>query len=102
MEMTLSTIIDLRFFLRRWDLPPGVNDSVGRLIFFRYGSSDLVSPDQSWIVSHGCREEYYPRNSRMLRPQQWWFVLLAPQQRRPGCSVTFPWYTGVGTLVDGD
>jgi hypothetical protein len=24
------------------------------------------------------------------------------QRCRPGCSVTFPWHTGVGTLADGD
>jgi hypothetical protein len=63
MEMASSTIIDLRFFLRRWDLRLSVNDRVGRLKFSRYGSSDLASPDQSWIFSHGRREKYYPRNS---------------------------------------
>jgi hypothetical protein len=63
MEMTLSTIIDLRFFLRRQDLCPGVNGSIGRLKFSRYGSSDIASPDRSWIFSHGRREEFYPRNN---------------------------------------
>jgi hypothetical protein len=62
MEMASSTIIDLRFFLRRRDLCPGVNGSVGRK-FSRYGSSDLASPDRSWIFSHDRREEYYPRNN---------------------------------------
>jgi hypothetical protein len=33
------------------------------LNFSRYGSLDLASPDRSWIFSHGCREEYYPRNN---------------------------------------
>ena len=33
-----------------------------RLSLSRYGSLDLASPDQSWIVSHGCREEDCPRN----------------------------------------
>jgi hypothetical protein len=61
--MASSIIIDLRFFLRRRDLPPGVDGSVERLKFFRYGSSDLVSPDRSWIFSHSFREEYYPRNN---------------------------------------
>jgi hypothetical protein len=63
MEMASSTIIDLRFFLRRRDLRSGVNGSVGRLKFSRYGSSDLASPDRSWIFSHGRREEYYPHNN---------------------------------------
>jgi hypothetical protein len=63
MEMALFTIIDLRFFLRRRDLHPGANGSVGRLKFSRYGSSDLASPDRSWIFSHGRREEYYPCNN---------------------------------------
>jgi hypothetical protein len=62
MEMASSTIIDLRSFLRRRDLPPGVNGGVGRLNFSRYGPSDLASPDRSWTFSRGCREEYYPRN----------------------------------------
>jgi hypothetical protein len=63
MEMASSIIINLQFFLRRWDLRPGVNGSVGRLKFSRYGSSDLALPDRSWIFSHGRREEYYPRNN---------------------------------------
>jgi hypothetical protein len=46
MEMASSIIIDLRPFDRRRDLPPGVNGGVGRLNSFRYGSSDLSSPDQ--------------------------------------------------------
>jgi hypothetical protein len=62
MKMVSSTIIDLRPFVRRRDLHPGVSGSVGRSTFSRYGPSDLASPDQSWIFSHGCREEYYPRN----------------------------------------
>jgi hypothetical protein len=28
-----------------------------------YGSSDLASPDRSWIFSHGFRDEYYLRNN---------------------------------------
>jgi hypothetical protein len=62
MEIASSTIIDLRPFDRRRDLPPGVNGGVGRLNSFRYGSSDLASPDQFWIFSLGCREENYPRS----------------------------------------
>jgi hypothetical protein len=55
--------MDLRFFLQRRDLCPGVNGSVGRLQFSRYGFSDLASPNRSWIFSHGRREEYYPCNN---------------------------------------
>jgi hypothetical protein len=62
-EMASSTIIDLRFFLQQRDLRPGVNGSIERLQFSRYGSSDLALPDRSWIFSHGRREEYYPRNN---------------------------------------
>jgi hypothetical protein len=62
MEMASSTIIDLRPFDRRRDLPPDVNGGVERLNFFRYGPSDLASPDQFWIFSLGCREENYPRS----------------------------------------
>jgi hypothetical protein len=44
------------------ELTDFINVSVGRLNFSRYGSSDLASPDRSWIFSHDCREEYYPCN----------------------------------------
>jgi hypothetical protein len=49
MEMVSSTIIDFRFFFRRWDLSPDVSGSVGRSKFSRYGPSDLASQDRSWI-----------------------------------------------------
>ena len=62
MEMTSSTISNLPAFVRRRDLLPDVNGGFGRLSLSRYGFSDLASPDQSWIVSHGCREEVCPRN----------------------------------------
>ena len=58
----MSAISDLLRFVRRRDLLPDVNGGFGRLSLSRYGSSDLTSPDQSWIVSHGCREEVCPRN----------------------------------------
>jgi hypothetical protein len=60
--MTSSIIIDLRPFDRRRDLPPGVNGGVGRLNSFRYGPSDLASPDRFWIFSLSRREENYPRS----------------------------------------
>jgi hypothetical protein len=60
--MTLSTIIDLRPFDRRRDLPPGINGGVERLNSFRYGPPDLASPERFWIFSLGRREENYPRN----------------------------------------
>jgi hypothetical protein len=62
MEMASSIIIDLWPFDRRRDLPRDVNGGVGRLNSFRYGPSDLASPDQFWIFSLGCREENYPRS----------------------------------------
>ena len=62
MEMASSAISDLPRFVRRRDLLPAVNGGFGRLSLSRYDSSDLASPDQSWIVSHGCREEVCPRN----------------------------------------
>ena len=62
MEMASSTISDLRPFVRRRDLLPGVNGGVVRLKFNRYGLSDLASPDRFWSFSHGCRKEDYPRN----------------------------------------
>jgi hypothetical protein len=46
MEIVSSTIIDLRPFDRRRDLPPDVNGGVGRLNSLRYGPSDLASPDR--------------------------------------------------------
>jgi hypothetical protein len=46
MEMASSTISDLRIFVRRRDLLPDVNGDVERFKFFRYGPSDLASPDQ--------------------------------------------------------
>jgi hypothetical protein len=62
MEMASSTIIDLRPFDRRRDLPPSVNGGVGRLNYFRYGPSDLASTYRFWIFSLGRREENYPRS----------------------------------------
>jgi hypothetical protein len=62
MEMISSTIIDLRLFDRRRDLPPDVNGGVGRLKSFRYDPSNLSSPDRFWIFSLGRRKENYPRN----------------------------------------
>ena len=62
MEMTLSTISNLRPFVRQRDLLPDVNGGVARLIFSSYGPSDLALPDRFWIFSHSCREEDYPRN----------------------------------------
>jgi hypothetical protein len=62
MEMASSSIIDLWPFDRRRDLSPGVNGGVGRLNTFRYGSSDLASPDRFWIFSLGRREENFPRS----------------------------------------
>ena len=61
MEMTSSAISDLPRFVRRRDLLPDVNGGFGRLSLSRYGSSDLASPDQYWIVSHDCREEVCTR-----------------------------------------
>ena len=60
--MVSSAISDLPRFVRRRDILPDVNGGFGRLSLSRYGSSDLASPDQSWIVSHACREEDCPRN----------------------------------------
>ena len=62
MEMASSAISGLPHFVRRRDLLLDVNGVFGRLSLSRYGYSDLASPDQSWIVSHGCREEVCPRN----------------------------------------
>ena len=62
MEMSSSTISILQRFVRRRDLLPGVNGGVGRLQFFRYGPSDLASPDRSWFLSAGWREEICPHN----------------------------------------
>jgi hypothetical protein len=62
MKMISSIIIDLRYFVRRRDFHSDVSASVGRSTFSRYGPSDLALPDQFWIFSHGCREEYYHRN----------------------------------------
>jgi hypothetical protein len=62
MKMTSSTIIDLRPFDRRRDLPLGVNGGVGRLNSFRYGPSYLTSLNWFWIFSLGRRKENYPRS----------------------------------------
>jgi hypothetical protein len=39
-----------------------ISSGVGRSNFFRYGLSDIVLPDQSWMIFVGCREEVFPRN----------------------------------------
>jgi hypothetical protein len=62
MEMASSTIIALRPFDRRRDLPPGVNGGVGRLNSFKYGPSDFASPDRFWILFLGRRRKNYPRS----------------------------------------
>ena len=62
MEMVLSAICDLSRFARWRDILPDVNGGCGKFSLSRYGSSDLVSLDQYWIVSHGCREEFCPCN----------------------------------------
>ena len=62
MEMASSAISDLRPFVRRRDLLPGVNGGVEQSQFSRYGSSDLASPDRFWIFCRCCREEDYPRS----------------------------------------
>ena len=62
MEMASYTISILQPFVGRRDLLPDVNGGVGRLPFFRYGPSDLASPDRSWFLSADCREEICPRN----------------------------------------
>jgi hypothetical protein len=63
-KMASSTISDFQFFVRRWDLLPDLNGGVGRLIFSRFGHSDLASPDRFWICSHsnGCRVGDYSCN----------------------------------------
>jgi hypothetical protein len=62
MEMTSSKIIDLWPFDLRRDLPFDVNGGVGRLNSFRYGPSNLTSPDRFWIFSLDRREENYLRD----------------------------------------
>jgi hypothetical protein len=63
MEMSSFIISDIQLFVRQRDLLPGVNGGAVRLQFFRYGLQDLASPDRFWMISPGCREEGYPRNS---------------------------------------
>jgi hypothetical protein len=46
-KMELSVISGVRPFVRRRILLPDINGGVGGLNFFRYGHSDLASPDQS-------------------------------------------------------
>jgi hypothetical protein len=48
MKMSSSTISDLQAFVQRRDLLPDVNDGVVRLQFYRYGLSDLTSPNRFW------------------------------------------------------
>ena len=62
MEMASSAISDLRPFVRRRDLLPGVNGGVEQSQFSRYGFSDLASLDRFWIFCRCCREEHYPRS----------------------------------------
>ena len=62
MEMASSAISDLRPFVWRRDLLPGVNGGVERSQFSRYGSSDLASPDRFWIFCRCCRGEDYHRS----------------------------------------
>ena len=66
MEMASFAISDLPRFGRRRVLLHDVNGSFGRSSLSRYGSSDLASPDQSWIVSHGCPD--------LASPDQSWII----------------------------
>jgi hypothetical protein len=63
MKMASSIIIDLRPFDGRRYLPPGIDGGVEKLNSFRYGPSDLASPDRLWIFSLGRHEENYPCNT---------------------------------------
>jgi hypothetical protein len=96
--MASSIIIDLQFFFRIRDF------SLGRLKFFRYGSSDLALPDRSLIFSHGCSEEYYPCNNfsgyYILDNGNSYSRLLSDINQ--AVRLFFFWYTHVGTLADGD
>jgi hypothetical protein len=102
MEMTSVTIIDLRPIFRR-DLPPIVNGGIGRLNFSWYGSSDLSSPNQSRIFSHGFRENVCPRNICPGCTSSTMAIhILGSPVMSNRCSVAFLWHTGVDTLANDD
>jgi hypothetical protein len=55
--MASSIIIDLRPFVRRRGLHPDVSGMLKDQL-----SLGIASLDRSWILLHGCREEYCHRN----------------------------------------
>jgi hypothetical protein len=62
MEETTSSISVLQPFVRQLESLLDVRGGVGRFNFFRYGLSDFVLSDQSWMIFVGCREEVFPCN----------------------------------------
>jgi hypothetical protein len=102
MEMVSSTIIDFWFFHRRRDLSPNVSGSVGRSKFSRYGSSDLVSQDQSWIflmvATRLLSSQFFPGCYVIDNGDSCsWFP-----SDVVGCSINFHWHTSVVTHANGD
>ena len=62
LEITSSSISDLRLFVRLLNLLLDVNGDAERLKFYRYGLSDLASSDRFWNFYQGRQEENSPRD----------------------------------------
>ena len=91
MEMASFTISDLRPYVRRRDLLPGVTRGAVRLKFYRYGLPDLASPDQFWIffLMVAARSVILAIFVPSAMSSTMVIRTLGSQRRRPGCSVSF-------------
>jgi hypothetical protein len=98
MEMSLFIISNLRLFVRRRDLLPGINGGAVRFKFYRYGLPDLSLPDWFWTLYFGWREDGYPLN---ICPSCYVFDNGGlPGDVNKAVRFLVPWKTGVGTLAN--
>jgi hypothetical protein len=98
MEMTSSIINVLRPFLWRQHLfvtlMAVLKDYNSQVCVFISCFAGSVYDLFSWLPRGGLSLQYL---TLLLRPRQWWFVLLFLHQHWSSCWFIFSWHTGLGT-----